>query len=285
LLISFFIWESGAEKRGVTPLVSLKIFNRQFTSGTITTGIVALGQAGLIFSLPVFLQAVRGETAFQTGLAMFPLSLTALFIAPLAGFLSHKYISPRRIIQLGVVSTIIGYIILIRTFNVNATNAQLIPGMMFLGAGIGLAMAQLGNITLSAVSVQQSGEASGVNNTFRQLGGTLGTAIIGAVLLTAISSNLTKGINESKVIPERAKAVISENVSSQTSNVEFGGGAKVPAATSPAIKDELTSISHNAITEANKKALVYAVAIMFLGLISSLFLPARKDLEQHPESK
>jgi MFS family permease len=151
-----------------------------------------------------------------------PLSLTALIIAPIAGFLSHKYITPKALIQAGLVSTIIGYYILTRTLTVDTANAQLIPAMMFMGAGIGLAMAQLGNLTLSAVSIQQAGEASGLNNTFRQLGQTLGTAIIGAVLLSAISTNLTNGINNSTVIPEKAKNAINESVSSQTSNVEFG---------------------------------------------------------------
>jgi EmrB/QacA subfamily drug resistance transporter len=277
----FLLWERSAEKRKSTPLVSLTIFkNRQFTSGSMTTGILALGQAGLIFSLPVFLQAVRGETAFNTGLALVPLSLTALIIAPIAGFLSHKYITPKALIQAGLVSTIIGYYILTRTLTVDTANAQLIPAMMFMGAGIGLAMAQLGNLTLSAVSIQQAGEASGLNNTFRQLGQTLGTAIIGAVLLSAISTNLTNGINNSTVIPEKAKNAINESVSSQTSNVEFGGGAKTPAATSPAIKDEIISISHHAITEANKKALNYALFIVFLGLGASFFLPGKKEIEQ-----
>jgi hypothetical protein len=71
--------------------------------------------------------------------------------------------------------------------------------------------------------VEQAGEAAGVNNTFRQLGATLGTAIIGAVLIATIAANMTIGIQASSVIPEPYKPVINQAVKEQVSNVEFGG--------------------------------------------------------------
>jgi EmrB/QacA subfamily drug resistance transporter len=103
ILAAFALWENRDEKHGITPLVSLHLFrNKQFVAGMMTTGIMSLGQAGLIFSIPVFMQAVRGEDAFHTGLALLPMSIMALFVAPLAGFLSHKNISPKRLVQLGL---------------------------------------------------------------------------------------------------------------------------------------------------------------------------------------
>ncbi len=138
---------------------------------------------------------------------------------------------------------------------------------------------QINNITLSAVSVQEAGEASGVNNTLRQIGTTLGTAIIGAVLLSAISSNISSGINDSKVIPSTLKPKISENIAKETSNVEFGGGAKVSGNLPPKIKDEIVTISHQSITKANKEALFYTTFIVILGLITSHWLPNQKDVE------
>jgi MFS family permease len=203
----------------------------------------------------------------------------ALFVAPLAGFLSHKNISPKRLVQLGLLLNAVSYILLQQKLNINTTPADLVPILALMGAGMGLVMAQVNNVTLSAVSVEQAGEASGVNNTFRQIGSTLGTAVIGAILISTISSNLVSGIKDSKVIPERAKNAISSNISTQTSNVEFGGGAKVSGNLPAVIKDEITNISHSSITSANKQALSYASLIAFLGFLVSFTLPNTKNIE------
>ena len=142
-------------------------------------------------------------------------------------------------------------------------------------------MAQISNMSLSAVSVEEAGEASGVNNTFRQLGSTLGSAIIGAALLTALSTNMANGIENSKVIPSQAKVQISQAIASQSSNVEFGGGAKFSKNTPPMITNEITKISHKATTDANRMALMYAIIFTFLGFLVSFKLPGGKDIEKN----
>lgn len=279
LLALFVLWEGHRDKTGRTPLVSLKLFkNRQFMAGVGTTSILTLGQAGLIFSIPVFMQAVRGENAFQTGLALLPLSITALIVAPLGGFFSHK-IAPKRLVQVGLFSSFLGYIVLGQTFQVDATPVDFIPALILMGAGIGLTMASISNLTLSAVSPKQSGEASGVNNTMRQVGGTLGTAIIGAVLISAISANLIKGINDSREIPEAIKPLITDKISSQTSNVEFEGGAKLPASVPEAIGKDIGRIGKKAITDANKEAIKYASIFAFIGFLAAFSLPGGKNIE------
>ncbi|MDO8506963.1 MAG: MFS transporter [bacterium] len=279
LLALFVIWEGHRDKTGRTPLVSLKLFkNRQFMAGVGTTSILSLGQAGLIFSIPVFMQAVRGENAFQTGLALLPLSITALIMAPLGGFFSHK-IAPKRLVQVGLFSSFLGYVVLGQTFRVDATPADFIPALILMGAGIGLTMASISNLTLSAVSPKQSGEASGVNNTMRQVGGTLGTAIIGAVLISAISANLIKGINDSKEIPAALKPLITDKISSQTSNVEFEGGAKLPASVPEAVGKNIGTIGKQAITDANKEAIKYASVFAFIGFLAAFSLPGGKNIE------
>jgi MFS family permease len=121
LLIAFIFWELKVAKTDQTPLVSMSIFkNSQFNSGIAVTSIMALGQAGLIFSFPIFFQAVRGLDAYHTGLAFLPMSLTALVMAPFAAFFGQK-IAPKRLIQFGLLLSIIAMYILRRTFNVDAT--------------------------------------------------------------------------------------------------------------------------------------------------------------------
>jgi len=276
----FLAWESRMGKRGQTPLVSLKLFgNRQFSTGVTTTLILSLGQAGLFFSLPVFLQAVRELDAFHTGLSLLPLSLSILIAAPLSAAFSHK-IRPKHLIQTGLFLNVIAFLVIRASLSTTTTIADLTPGLIIFGLGMGMVMSQISNLTLSAVSVSEAGEASGVNNTFRQLGSTLGSAIMGSVLLTALGINLANGISASTVIPDSLKPSISETVSHQTSSVEFGNSTTLASNLSPAISRELTRISHQATTDANKRSLAFGTAFALLGLLASMTLPNSADLER-----
>ncbi len=280
LLTCFALWERHVERAGRTPLVSLELFaNRQFTSGASTTAVVSMGQAGLIFSIPIFMQAVRGATAFETGLVLLPSSIAAFVAAPTGAVLSQR-IQPKRIIQFGLVLNMISYLVLRQALSVDATGVDLIPGLVLQGIGLGLVLAQISNVTLSAVSVQEAGEASGVSNTFRQLGATLGTAVIGALILSSISAGLIEGLQASTVIPDRLKGQISSAVEKQSSAVEFGSGAALPGVVPQPIKDEITKVSHEAITDANRQALLLGAAIALLGLLASLWLPGGHNLER-----
>jgi EmrB/QacA subfamily drug resistance transporter len=274
ILTLFILWERRLEKLDKSPLVSLHLFgNKQFMSSVVTTAIFALGQAGLIFSMPIFLQGVRGFSAFETGLTLLPMSLTALIVAPIAGILSHK-IHPKRLIQVGLIAFITGYAAIYLTLNVNTSRVDVIIPFAILGFGMGTMMSSISNLTLSAVSPEQAGEASGVNNTMRQVGSTLGTAIIGAVMLTAISTQLISGINSSPIVPNVIKQNANTLVSKQQSNIEFGGGVQTKAVLPKPLKDEITSISHSAITYATRESLAYAIGFGLVGLVSTIWLPA-----------
>jgi EmrB/QacA subfamily drug resistance transporter len=278
LILTFFaIWEHKRELMGRTPLVSLKIFkNREFTTGSMVTLILSLAMSGLFFAIPVFLQAVRNLDAFHTGTAMFPLSLSLLIAAPLSAFLV-KYIAPNRLIQIGLVIATISFWVLRAGLSVDATAKDLILGMSLFGVGMGIMMAQLSNLTLSAVSVEQAGEASGVNNTLRQLGQTLGSAILGAILISSLSTNLSAGVMKSSVIPEPIKPSLAQLVSSQASGIEFGASGALPINASEEITTEIFHIGQQATVDANRTTLVYGSIFMFLGLLVSFFLPSKKN--------
>jgi hypothetical protein len=186
----------------------------------------------------------------------------------------------KRLIQFGLLLNVASYIILRQTLNVNTKPSDLIFGLVIQGMGLGIVLAQINNLTLSAVSVQEAGEASGVNNTFRQLGSTLGTAVIGALLIGAIGTGLVSGIEASAAIPQQFKAQIAGLVSNQSSAVEFGGGAQVPASVPQSIKNEITRVSHESITAANRQALLVGIIIAFFGLLASTWLPSGRNVER-----
>lgn len=280
LLAVFGWWQYNAENHGHTPLVSIHLFqNRQFISGAGVMAFLSFGMIGLIFAVPVFLQSVQNLDAFHTGLALLPMSLTMLFVAPTSAAIS-KHIVPKRLIQVGLAIAALASAVLHFSIHANSTAISFLPGLMLFGLGMGLVMAQASNLTLSAVPPDQSGEASGVNNTLRQVGSSFGSAIIGAVLLTTVAGSLAKGITNSPVIPARAKAALSAKVSSQASNVELSGvGTATSGSVSPAVTTELTSIANQASADGARQAMLYTGFFVFIGFLISFALPHTHDLE------
>lgn len=282
LLVLFAFWENYVEKKGRTPLVSLGLFkNRQFTSGSSTVALMSLGMTGTIFALPVFLQSVQNLDALHTGLALVPLSLAVLVTAPTSALLT-KFVTPKRLIQAGLLIATLASLLLMSLLSPTATAAHLAPGLALFGLGMGLVFAQASNMTLSAVSVEQSGEASGVNNTIRQIGTSFGSAIIGAVVLTSLASGLSAGVSNSQVIPDNMKSAIAESVSAQASSVELGGveSDSVTHSLPDNISAELTKIAHQASADASKRAMLYTAAFMLAAFAVSSLMPNTRQLEK-----
>ena len=249
VLVLFWFWEARVERSGGTPIVSLQLFsNTSFIAGASVTATLMLAQNGVIFSLPVFLQSVTRLDAFHTGLTLLPLSVALLIVSPAAGFLS-KRIPHKRIVQAGIIVTIAALVVLRFTFRADMDPAMLIPGLSLYGVGMGMVLSQVNNLTLSSVSVRDAGEASGVTNTFRQIGMSLGAAIIGAILLHGIIANLD---------PQSRKGDIAE--------IAFGAPVSDP---------HLIAVRRVATTNGIREAMLVGAAFAFVGLIVSNWLPMR----------
>jgi len=280
LLVSFYFWEQYMVSSGRTPLVSMKLFkNKQFTSGATTTAIMSISMTGLIFALPVFLQGVRGLDALHTGYVMLPLSAGLLIMAPLGGFLSGKFI-PKYIVFTGLILNILGLSLLRYTLSVTATSADFILPLLVIGSGMGLCFSQLTNMSLSAVSVEEVGEASGVNNTLRQVGSSLGAAIVGTVLLTTLVSSLKTNIAASPVLPTESRNQIALEVSQQSSAVEFGEQIQSRATLTDEQHAEIKAIANQSTVTANRATLIYTIGFMMLALAFATQLPKSRKLDK-----
>lgn len=282
-LFAFVRWQFHQEKIGKTPLVSMSLFkNKQFVSGSVVLAVLSLGQVGLFFALPVFLQGVLGLDAFHTGLALLPLPLGIFFGAP-GSIALRKKLTPKRIIQIGLAISIVSTLWLRATLAPSVTVMDMAPMLFFYGIGMGFVMGMISNLTLSAVSVQQSGEASGVNNTLRNVGSTLGSAIIGAVVLSSIATNLTNGIKDSTVIPPRAKAAITQAVAGHAGEIQFCDQQQ-SANVNPALTKEMEKIAHQATVDANKTALGLMSVFVLIALGLSVQLPNIQNLEKNEKA-
>jgi EmrB/QacA subfamily drug resistance transporter len=176
LIAAFVIVESVQER----PMLDLSLFRRLPFAGV---SIVAFAMSASIFAiflyLTLYLQDVLGYGPLQAGLRLLPLMLTELVVSPISGRLTSK-LWARGMLGGGLVLVSAG-LLLMSTIDAASGWTKLIAGFMMAGAGIGLINPPLASTAIGVVPVARSGMASGINNTFRQVGIATGTAGLGAV--------------------------------------------------------------------------------------------------------
>ena len=280
-LVLFILRQMLLEDAGKVPLVSMGLLtNREFMAGTTVLAVAVLGQFGLIFTLPIFLQGLLGKDAFHSGIAVLPLSIAILVGSPVAGVLAGKRNVPQRyLIQCGLVLVVVGAVLLRQEVSATSTAVMFIPGLVAFGLGFGLVISQLSNLTLSAVNVQMAGEASGVNNTFRQIGTSMGQALIGALLIAGLTTQLTSDVSTSTILPAAAKPQVASDVVAAAQSL--GTTDAAPKGVPVYITQEVTRIKNDAIVAGVKRGMEGVIAASVFALILSVTLPKRARRQEY----
>ena len=200
----FGAWEHHVVRRGGEPLVRLPMFgNRQFTGGLVMFFFQFLVQAGLFFTIPLYLSVALGLSAIDTGLKIMPLSITLLIAAAgIPRFFPN--ISPRLVVQVGLPAMFAGIVSLFTALEPDAGAEETLPVPLLLaGFGIGALASQLGSVTVSAVPDDQSAEVGGLQNTATNLGASLGTALAGSLLIAMLTASFLQGIEQNPAVHPR----------------------------------------------------------------------------------
>ena len=181
-----YIWLERQQKLGRPTLVSPTLLRiPPLVAGLSMNAMQNLITAGVLFTVPLFLQVVLGYDAFETGVALLPLSI-ALMATALSGPRLATIWPARRIVRIGMIVLFIGSLLMLATIEPELDTVRFGIALAFVGAGIGLLASQLGNVIQSAVDARARSEAGGLQYTATNLGSSLGTALIGAILLTGL---------------------------------------------------------------------------------------------------
>ena len=162
-------------------------------------------QAGLFFTVPLFLSVALGLTALATGVRLLPLSITLLLAAVGIPKFFPKA-SPRNVVRLGLAALLAGTLSLIAALEIGVGPEIVLVPMLLAGLGVGALASQLGAVTVSAVSDEQSGEVGGLQNTMTNLGASLGTALAGSILIASLTTSFITGILENPDVPPEVSA-------------------------------------------------------------------------------
>jgi hypothetical protein len=185
--------------------------------------------------------------------------------------------SPRTVAQLGLVAVSIGAVVMLATLDVKLNDTGFKVALALIGAGAGLLASQLGNVIMSSVAATKTSEAGGLQGTAQNLGSSLGTAIIGAVLLASLATGFSERIADNPTIPAAARQTIVANAEQGIDIVP------VKAVEEAAVKGGLTPDQASAVAadygEAQLDALRLSLGAVALAAVLSLWftrrLPAR----------
>jgi MFS family permease len=273
----FLEWETRLEARGREPLVPPSIFaSRQMTGGLVMFFIEYLVQAGLFFTIPLFLSVSLGLSALVTGVRILPLSIT-LLAAAIGIPRLFPDASPRRVVRGGLLAMFAGIVVLLAAIDADADARIVTVPLLLAGLGIGALASQLGAVTVSAVPDELSPEVGGLQNTATNLGAAVGTALAGSLLIAALTGAFLQGVQDNPSIPTQVKSQASVELAG---GVPFLSDADLEAALQDAdVSTQVTSaaleVNRDARVAGLRSALAVLALIALLGLYSARRIPTR----------
>jgi MFS family permease len=284
VLGAFARWEQRLSAAGRTPLLAPDLLRiPQLRAGASTLVVQYLILAGLFFVLPLYLQVVLGKDALQTGARILPISIT-LMVTAVSGPRLAARSSPRRVVQIGLAFLFVGVIGVMATISETLASAPFAVSLAVFGAGVGLVISQLGNVVMSSVAQSRSSEAGGLQGASQNLGQSLGTALIGAVLLTGLTSGFHDRVRADPSIPPALSRQIVAGTEAglpMISSAQFEALAGRAGLSSTQV-NSLNKLYGDAQISALKRALLVAAACALLVLWLARALPARPLGEQDP---
>ena len=184
LLVAFVLVEHFQR----LPMLDLSLFKiGSFTGANLVAMLVSLGMFGVFFFVSLYIQNILGFSPTKAGASFLPMTLLIILVAPMAGKASDR-IGSRWLMGGGM--TLVGIsLLLYQRVGLHSTFWTLLPAMLLGGVGMAMTMSPMTAAAMRSVPVDKAGVGSGVLNSFRQVGGSLGIALMGAILASYVTAS------------------------------------------------------------------------------------------------
>jgi EmrB/QacA subfamily drug resistance transporter len=184
LLVAFVL----LERHQRLPMLDLSLFKiGSFVGANVVALLVSLGMFGVFFFVSLFVQNILGYSPTQAGLIFLPMTVLIILIAPIAGKLSDR-IGSRWLMGGGMTILSISLLFYVRV-GIGSNFWSLLPALVLGGIGMAMTMSPMTSAAMGSVPIDKVGVGSGVLNSFRQVGGSLGIAVIGAIVASHIHAS------------------------------------------------------------------------------------------------
>ncbi len=262
-LLGLWVWaEHVRHRRGAIVQAHLGLWRiGNFRQGAIASMVIALGEFGMLFTLPLVLQGALGYDALGTGWLMMVLAIGTFLMSGGVPQLTRR-IGARRVVQLGVLVEAVAVIGLALALPGNAWTVGIC--LFGYGLGVGMATAQVTSVSLAEVPVGLSGEASGLLTTVRQIGSALGVAVLGGLLISLLTHG-TQSRLESTQLPEAAQDTV-------VTIVHDSIGAAIPQLRADPRTSSVAQLAADALVDAARISTGVAGGILLLGFVATLAL-------------
>ena len=282
--VLFVFWEKAREKANKNVLLDLRLFNvASFRNGSIAALIISMGEFGLLFAIPLWLQNVDGLNALSSGLVLLWLAGGAFLASAVGGAMSGR-VSAVNAVRIGVALELVG-VLGIAIAASTATGWQGIAGYLFIyGLGVGLATAQLTGVIMVDVPMDKIGQASGSQSTVRQIGSALGIAVLGTALFTSTQAATANNISELSAFQGGQTVQVEAESRAIADQVVKSAGAIIPVldeiymaqGTQESLATDFKMAAENGFTEGVKTTGWVAAGFLALGLLSTFNLSSRR---------
>jgi EmrB/QacA subfamily drug resistance transporter len=262
VLTLFTVWES----RTTHPMLNLGFFrNRAFAGAVCSVAMVTFGLYGTLFLLTQFLQFSLGYSALAAGMRVLPAAGMIAVIAPLSA-LALRVTTVRYTVTAGLACIAAGLFLLSGTA-ATSSYVSMLPGILLLGAGAGLALPAATESVMGSLPAQNTGVGSAANGTFLQTGGALGVAVIGSLLNTRYTGDISAAM-----APYHVPAAVSQAVSGS-----LGGALGVAARVGGHLGAMLAAAAKSAFASGMDLGLLTGACVAIGGcLVALLVLPRRE---------
>ncbi len=210
LLAAFAHWERHLSAAGGDTLVDLAMLRlAQLRAGLGSVAVMFLCLGGIFFLMPLYLQIVLGKDPLETGVRLLPMSLAVLVVALGASRLSTR-VAPRRIVRLGFLFIAAGAGLLVLTIDPTFDPLPFAGSVLVVGIGLGLVGSQVSNVNMATAGPDKTSETGALQGTAQNLGGALGTALIGSILLSFLTATFDHRVDSDRTLPAPARQEIRE---------------------------------------------------------------------------
>jgi predicted MFS family arabinose efflux permease len=267
VLAVFAWWESHSTH----PMLRLSVFeNPRFSAASLGITLIFFAMFGTLFLLTQYLQSIMGFSALQAGLALLPWAAIMLVVAPLSARLAERY-GTKLVVGTGLSFATVALLLFA---TLPATNisyvTDVLPRMVLIAIGMGLVMAPATESIMGSLPRAKAGVGSAMNDTTRQVGGTLGVAVVGSVMLSTYGARVGDALTATRL--PLSSDVVSQAKQSLATALGIATHKGVPAE----LQTKLVTEINQAFVSGMHRGVLFAAAATLLGaIIVFRWLPAR----------
>jgi DHA2 family multidrug resistance protein-like MFS transporter len=266
-IIALFLW---MEARSDHASFDVSLFkNRGYAVSLTAVSLAFFAMSGITFSLPFYMQILRGFSTLQAGLCFLPFALGQIIAAPRSAGMVKRY-GYRTVMTGGLILVAIAMVLLAR-IPIDAPLWAVLVVFFVFGLGMGNVIAPGSTVMQNVLPLARAGAGSAVQNTVRQVAGALGVAIVGTVLSTQYAANLTSVLDKvPPEFPEAARKAATESIVAADQILTQAAAQGVPSA----VIDPLRAGAYEAFLSASHvTSYISLVMIVIAGLVVFFLLP------------